>query len=175
MDLRPAFLYFHFPHDDPKKANADGRASLKQCGLLVDLQVARWASLFRCYEVDMSRSDRAAAERLGAGAGTSFAIVDPKLAVAAQAASFASEKATVQFLKDTLQKACPVYWEQIQKQIEEQRVALAEARKLADRKDWKAALEKYDVIRTSTLQVADFFDDAVAEAARAETKAKQKQ
>src|SRR5262245_53781333 len=67
MDLTPVFLYFHYPHGDKSELTADGKASKKQCITMVDEQISRWSLLYRCYEVDMSVSDRKTAERLGAG------------------------------------------------------------------------------------------------------------
>jgi hypothetical protein len=175
MDPKPALLYFHFPHEEKEKdkVSAEGRVSKKQCGNLVDDEVARWCSLFKCYEVDMAKSDRGAADRLGAGAGTSYAVIDGKLQVAAKSGPLANSRATVQFLRETLQASCPVYWDGLQKRVEEQKVVLEEARKLAARKDWGPALEKYDLIRLSDLRIGDFFDDAVSEAAKVEAKVQQ--
>lgn len=182
MDPKPAFLYFHFPHDEKgekgergekDKVSADGRVSKKQCGQLVDDEVARWCALFKCYEVDMAKSDRAAADRLGAGTGTSYAVVDGKVQVVAKCGPAANSKAMVAFLKETLQSSCPTYWDGLQKRLEEQKSLLDEARKLAARKDWAAALEKYDLIRLSDLRIGDFFDDAVSEAAKVEAKVQQ--
>jgi len=170
MDLKPAFLYFHHPHEDPKP-DADGRASKKQCGLLVDDQVCRWASLFRCWEVDMGKSDAATAAKLGAEAGTSFSVVDGELKIAAHSGPFATSKATVQFLRDSLEKGNPEYWGQIQKRLEEQKAVLAEARSLASKKKWKESSEKYDELLQSDLRIGDFWDDMLAESVKVKDKA----
>ena len=173
FDIRPVLLYFHYPHEDDEKLTPEGKLSKKQCAQLVDEQVARWALLFRSYEVDMAKSDRKAAERLGAAAGTSYSVVDGKLAVIAKTGPMASSKATAQFLESALRDGAPALWADVQKRLEEQKAILDEARKLAAKKEWKAAQEKYDLVVRSDLRIGDWWDDAAKEADRVAQKAAQ--
>lgn len=173
MDLRPVLLYFHYPHEEGEKASAEGKLSKKQCDQLVGEEVSRWALLYRCYEVDMGKSDRKVAERLGAGPGTSYAVVNGKLEVVARSGPIANDKAIAKFLGDTLRDGCPSLWSDLGKQLEDQKSLLAEARKLAAKKDWKAAQEKYDLIVRSDLRIGDWWDEAAREADRIAQKAEQ--
>lgn len=166
FDLKPAFLYFHYPHDDDvkeRKLTPEGRVSKKTCELLVEEEIARWALLFRCFEVDMSKSDRAAATRVGAGTGTSFAVVNGKTQVVGQSGPFANAKAAAAFLRDSLKTASPDLWTDIQRQLDEQKKVLDEARALAAKKDWKAAKERYELVVKSDLRVGDWWDGAAKE------------
>jgi hypothetical protein len=174
MDPRPAFLYFHWPHetdpDSKAKPGPDGRRSSKLCDLLGDDAFTRWGSLVRCIEVDASMSDAKILERLGVGEGPSFAIVDERLEVVARSGAFGSAKGAAAFVKETLASKCGEYWKSVQARLEEQKKALAEARSFAKRKEWRESLARYDLIRRSDLRIADFFDDAVREAADVERK-----
>lgn len=172
MDPRPVLLYFHYPHEKDDEVTPEGKISKKQCVSILDDAVSRWCVLYRCYEIDMSRSDRRTAERLGAGTGTSFSVVNGKLEVVARSGPLATVKAVTTFLGDALRKGSPEYWAGLEKRIEEQRATLAEARKLAAKRDWAAARARYDEVRNSDLRVADFWEDAVTEGAQADAKAK---
>jgi hypothetical protein len=171
MDPRPVLLYFHYPHEEDERLSSEGRISKKQCGSVDEEKVARWCLLYRCYEVDMGRSDRKSAERLGAGPGTSFAVVNWKLEAVAKSGPMTKPEAVMKFLEDGLRVGFADYWKDVAKRIDEQKALLAEARKLADKKDWKAAKERYDQIRTSEFRVYDDWDDAVTEANRVTDKA----
>lgn len=172
FDLKPAFLYFHYPHeDDDKKLTPDGRTSKRQCEIMADEQVARWAMLFRCFEVEMGRSDRSTAGRLGAVQGTCYAVVGGKVNVIGKSGPFANAKTAAAFLRDTLKTASPDLWAEVQRRVEEQKVVLAEARKHMEKREWKAAVEKYDLIVKSDLRIGDFWDDAAKEWQRATEKA----
>lgn len=171
-DLKPVLLYFHYPHEDEDKPTADGRASKKQCGQLIEEEFSRWGILFRCYEVDMSASDRAFAEKVGAGTGTSFALVNGKGEPFARSGTFANVKALRDWLQKSLKDGTPLYWDALQKQVAEQKTLLEEARALAKKQDWKAAKTRYDEIRGSTLRIGEHWDAALDEAAKVEAKAK---
>jgi hypothetical protein len=172
MDPRPVLLYFHYPHESDDKSTPEGRISKKQCGSVDEEKVARWCLFYRCFEVDMGRSDRKTAERLGAGPGTSFSVVDWKLEAVAKSGPIAKPEGLTKYLEDALHNAFPDYWAGIEKQVTEQKALLAEARKLAAKKDWKAAKERYDKIRTSDFRIYDDWDDAVTEAGRVAEKAR---
>lgn len=173
FDMRPVLLYFHYPHGEKSELNSDGRVSKKQCMTMVDEQVSRWSLLYRCYEVDMAVSDKKTAERLGAGKGTSFSVINGKLEVIGRSDAMTTSKAVAQFLRESIETGCATYWTSIQRQIDDQKATLEEARKLAAKKDWKAAKERYDAIRQSDVRVATFWDDVFDEAAKIDTKAKQ--
>ena len=174
MDMRPVLLYFHYPHGDKAETTSDGRVSKKQCMTMVDEQVSRWSLLYRCYEVDMAVSDRKTAERLGAGKGTSFSVVNGKLEVVGRSDAVTTSKAVAQFLRQSLETGCSTYWGTLQKQIDDQKAILDEARKLAAKKDWKAAKARYDEIRQSEVRVGEFWDDVFDEGAKVDTKAKER-
>jgi len=171
MDPRPVLLYFHYPHEEDDRLTSEGRISKKQCGSVDEEQAARWFLLYRCYEVDMGRSDRKVAERLGAGPGTSFAVVNWKLEAVAKSGPMSKPEAVTKFLEDGLRVGFPDYWKDVEKRVAEQKTLLAEARKFADKRDWKAAKERYDQIRASDFRIYDDWDAAVAEAVRATDKA----
>lgn len=173
FDIRPVFLYFHYPHEDAEKPTGEGKVSKKQCTELVDEQVSRWALLFRCYEVDMGKSDKKVADRVGAGSGTSYAVVNGKLEVIAKSGPIATSKAIGTFLENSLREGSPALWADIQKRLDEQKALLEEARKLAAKKEWKAAQEKYDLIVRSDLRIGAWWDDAAKEADRVAAKAAQ--
>lgn len=173
MDPRPVFLYFHYPHEDVEKLTPDGRVSKKQCLSVDEEQVARWCLLYRCYEIDMGRSDKKSAERLGAGPGTSFAIVNWKLDAVAKSGPISKPEGVIKFLQDGLKNSFPEIWKGVEERVAEQKTLLAEARKLAAKKDWKAAQERYDRIRTSETRIYEEWDDAVDEAGRVAEKVRQ--
>lgn len=172
-DPRPVLLYFHYPHEDDVKPTSDGRMSKKQCETVNDETVARWCLLFRCYEVDMGKSDRASAERLGAGTGTSFSIVRGKLEVVSKSGPVKDAKSLAKFMEDALRQGCTEWWSSIEKRLEEQKKLIEEARKLAAKKDWKAAKERYDQVRSSELRITPEWEAASTEAIRVDEKAKQ--
>lgn len=171
MDPRPTFLYFHHPHEDIEKPGAAGVASKKLCEMLGEDDFARWGSLVKCFEVDVSKSDPKLLERLGAGKGPSFALVDERLQVVAKSGAFPTAKAAAAFVKQTVTTSFTEYWKAVQERVGEQGKALTEARALAKAKKYAEAIGQYDLIRYSDLQVADFFDDAVREASEVEAKA----
>jgi hypothetical protein len=172
MDPRPIFLYFHYPHEDDEKSTPDGRASKKQCGSVDEEKVARWCLLYRCYEVDMGRSDRKSAERLGAGPGTSFAIINGKFEAVAKSGPIAKPEGVAKFLEDALKTSFPDMWKVVEERVAEQKTLLAEARKFAAKKEWKAAAERYEKIRTSDTRIYEEWDDGVNEALRVIEKAR---
>ncbi|MCE9636713.1 MAG: hypothetical protein K8T90_13500 [Planctomycetes bacterium] len=173
-DPRPVLLYFHYAHDEDLKAvSSEGRVSKKQCDTVNEETVARWCLLFRCYEVDMSKSDRASAERLGAGTGTSYSIVRGNLEVIAKSGPVKDSKVLAKFMEDALHKGCTDWWASIEKRLEEQKKLIEEARALAAKKDWKAAKVRYDEIRSSELRITPEWEAASTEADKVDEKAKQ--
>jgi hypothetical protein len=169
-------LYFHTPHAEIKKNELTGSAlaTFKQCKTFSDEQVARWLSLYHPVEVDMATSDAKAAERLGYKEGVQFSVVDQDLNVLFTSKSLAESEHVANFLKTTLKSdKCTKYWEPIQKQIEEQKAALAKARELAKQGKHEEALEQYKLIVESRVLVAEFWDDAAKEASKIARKAEQ--
>jgi hypothetical protein len=163
MDPRPTFLYFHHPHEDVEKPGAAGKASRKLCRMLAEEAFARWGLLVRCFEVDAEKSDAKVLERLGAGDGPSFAIVDENLAVVARSGSFVSAKTAAAFVRDAVTTKFPAYWKSVAERVEEQRKLVAEARTLAKQKKFDQAVARYDAVVWSELRIGDFFDDACKE------------
>src|SRR6266566_2150977 len=73
----------------------------------------------------------------------------------------------VTFLKNTLKsEACKSFWAPVETTIAEQKAALEKARAFAKEGKWKEALEQYDLVLSSKVQVAEFYDDAVREEAK---------
>jgi len=163
MDPRPTLLYFHHPHEDVEKPGAAGKASRKLCRMLAEEAFARWGLLVRCFEVDAENSDAKVLERLGAGDGPSFAIVDENLAVVAKSGSFVNAKTAAAFVRDAVTAKFPAYWKSVSERIEEQKKLVAEARALAKQKKFDEAVARYDTVVWSDLRVGDFFDDACKE------------
>lgn len=162
-------LYFHTPHDQTKKNELTGAAlaTFKQCKTFHDEQVVRWLSLYHPVEVDMGTSDAKTAERLGFKDGAQFAVVDQDLNVIVTSKSLAESDNVSAFLKSTLKSdKCTKYWEPVQKQIDEQKAALAKARELVKQDKLADALEQYKLVVESHVLVADFWDDAAKEYAK---------
>jgi hypothetical protein len=169
-------LYFHTPHADVEKNKLTGAAlaTFKQCKTFSDEQVARWLSLYHPVEVDMGTSDPKTAERLGFKDGAQFAVVDQDLNVLFTSKSLAESENVAAFLKTTIKSdKCTKYWEPIQKQIDEQKAALAKARELVKQEKLAEALEQYKLVVDSRVLVADFWDDAAKEFAKVARKVEQ--
>jgi hypothetical protein len=169
-------LYFHTPHADLDKSKLVGAAltTFKQCRTFSDEQVARWLSLYHPVEVDMATSDAKTAERLGFKDGAQFAVIDQDLNVLFTSKSLAESENVASFLKTTIKSdKCVKYWEPVQKQIEEQKVALAKARELVKKDKLEEAMEQYKLITGSHVLVAEFWDDAAKEAAKVARKLEQ--
>ena len=170
---KPTLLYFHFPHEEDDEAKTSvGKLTKKQCKDLDDENVARWSRLYHCVEVDMGSSHAKLLKRFGAGEKPSFAIVDRDLKVIAQSA-LTTKKGFVSMLEKNLPKFTD-FWKSVKEQLDEQKTALAEAKKLVAAKNLKAALEKYHIIRTSNLRIAKWWDAAVKDAKKLEKKLHQK-
>ena len=79
------------------------------------------------------------------------------------------------FLRSVIKSdACKAYWAPVQQQIDQQKAALEKARDLAKKQMWKEAVEQYDAVLVSATRVADFYDEAAKEAAKAAKKADEK-
>jgi hypothetical protein len=160
-------LYFHTPHEGVDKTKLVGAAlaTLRQCKTLHDETSMRWLALYHCVEVDMGKSDAKTAERLGCKDGALFAVIDRKLNVLATSKPVEKSDGVAAFLKSTLKSdALKTAWAPIQSQLDAQKKALDEARALVLQKKFKEAVEKYDVVLTTNVHVADYWDKAVKEA-----------
>lgn len=169
-----SLLYFHTPHENLPKEKLTGLplASLNQCKTLFDDDVTRWLSLYHCVEIDMGKSDLATAQSLGFKDGAIFAVVDQDLKVLATSKALPKSENVATFLKNTLKSdTCKAFWAPIQKQIDEQKKALEEGRALAEKKKWKEALEKYQMVLNSNVRIADFYDEAAKEVVKVQRKA----
>lgn len=172
-DLRPVLVYFHHPHTQAKP-DAAGRESAKQCPIMKEEMVERWAMLFRCYEVDVDQSDANVAERFGAGKGASYALLDAKLQVIARSEDFEDGKSAIAYLTTTLPAKFPDYWKTVQATVEEQRAAVEEARKLIKKDKLSEASARYEPLTVSTVRIADFYEVAFREAKALEKRLLQK-
>lgn len=169
-------LYFHTPHEglDKSKIVGAAAATLRQCKSFHDEQVARWLLIYHCVEVDMGPSDAKTAERLGCKDGAIFAVVDQDLNIVATSKPIATSDGVAAFLKTTIKsEPAAKAWSLVQSQIDEQKKALEKARALVAKEKFKDALEQYEVVLNSRVHVADFWDDAAKEAAKAARKAEQ--
>lgn len=164
MDPRPTLLYFHHEHEDIEKPDAAGRATKKLCEMLADDAFTRWGLLIKCVEVNVAKSDAKLIQRLGAGEGPSFAILDHKLEVVAKSGAFATPKLAGIFVRDAVTTSFPNYWKELNRRIEEQRKVVAEARALVKEKKLEDALTRFDSVIFSDVRVGDFFDDICREA-----------
>ncbi len=167
-------LYFHTPHEELDKSKLVGAAgaTFRQCKTFFDEEVARWLSLYHPVEVDMGASDAKTAERLGFKDGAMFAVIDQDMNVIATSKPLAKSENVAAFLKATIKsEKCAKYWEPIQKQVDEQKKTLEEARSLAAKQMYKEALEKYKLVLSSNVRIAEFWDDASKEAEKVQRKA----
>ncbi len=159
-DPRPTLLYFHRDHEDEEDKDS-GKPWAKQCKELNDELVARWAGLYVFVEVDMANSDAEMLTRFGAGSGPSFAVVSRELEVSATSGPLTSGKKFAAFLERTVETQFSEYWSDVAKQLDEQKEALSEAKRLEKAKELDAALDRVRQVTRSTLRIAPFFDDAV--------------
>jgi hypothetical protein len=166
-DPKPVLLYFHFPHEEKAEvAKKPGRAALQQCAALDDEFIARWCALAHCVEVDMSKSDRKARERFGAGAMPAFALVDQDLNLIAGTPVLAT-KPFAAWIEATLPKF-ETYWKTVTERLEDQKKARDLGQSLEKKKDLRGAIEAYQQIRTSNLRIAPFWDETANRAAELE-------
>ena len=161
-DPRPTLLYYHRNHFEPGEATAWA----KQCKHFDDEEVARWAQLYVCVEVDIDKSDKEMLERFGAQEGPSFAIVDGDLKVRAKSGVLGSGKKIEAFLKATAKKEFPKYWEEIEGRLDEQKKLLSEARALMKKSEFQEARDRVRDITQSQLRIGKTY----AEALKLETK-----
>ena len=169
-------LYFHTPHEELAKDKIAGMAlaTLNQCKTLHDDGVSKWLSLYHCVEVDMGKSDLKTAELLGFKDGALFAVVDQDMKVLASSKSLPKSENVATFLKTTIKSdVCKTFWTPIQKQIDEQKKWLDEGRALAEKKQWKESLEKYQMILNSPVRIADFYDETAKEVVKVQRKAEE--
>src|SRR5262245_31051362 len=169
-------LYFHTPHAAVEKNKLVGAAlaTFKQCKTFSDEQVARWLSLYHPVEVDMATSDAKTAQHLGFAEGVQFSVIDQDLNVLFTSKSLAESENVASFLKTTIKsEKCAKFWEPVQKQIDEQKAALAKARELVNKGKLEEAMEQYKLITGSHVLVAEFWDDAAKEAAKVARKLEQ--
>jgi hypothetical protein len=169
-------LYFHTPHADLAKDKLVGPAlaALNQCKTFSDDDVTKWLTLYHCVEVDMGKSDLATAQALGFKDGALFSVVDQDMNILATSKPLPKSENVASFLKATLKSdACKTFWAPVQKQIDEQKKWLEEGRALAEKKQWKQALEKYQFVLNSNVRIADFYDDAAKEVVKVQRKAEE--
>jgi hypothetical protein len=168
-DQRPTLVYFHWPHDDTPA----GKMTEKMCGqILDDEQAARWGLLFRCVQVDMSRSDEGLAETLGAGNRPSIVILNEKAEVVKHIKAPRNSRALAKELESALKKM-PETWGAIESKIDAQKEKMKQAEALLRKEEWKAALRLIDEVRRSDLRVDDVFDQAVTKGKLVEARIEQ--
>lgn len=168
-DDRPILVYFHWAHDGPE-VSPEGKESARQCPVLKDEMVERWAVLFRLFEVDVDPSDRKVAERFGLGKGASFSILDADLRVVARSEDLENVRAATEYFRKTLPAKLPEYWERIESEIAGQERTAAEARKLAKKDKLAEAIALLDKVRRSDVRIAESWEPAYRELRQLEEK-----
>ena len=158
-DTRPTLVYFHWPHDD----SPSGKLSDDLCDkTLNDENVARWGTLFRCVQVDMSASDERLMTILEAGAKPSFVAVDKDAKVVARIPALGSTSKMEKALKEAFQKF-PDAWKKVQEEIDRQAKWMDEAKALCKADKDVEALKLIDKVRFSRIRVGPLFDKAQAD------------
>jgi hypothetical protein len=161
-DTRPILVYFHFAHDGAE-VTEEGKESAKQCPVLKEEPVERWAVLFRLFEVDADPSDRKVAEKFGLGKGASFALLDAALNVVARSEDLPNARAATEWFRKTLPAKFPDTWKSIEAEIAEQERLAAEARKLVKKDKLAEAIALLDPVRRSDVRIADSWEPTYRE------------
>lgn len=156
-DTRPTLVYFHWPHDDPKH----GKLTTTLCTrILDDEQAARWGRLFRCIQIDMSRTDAAFAEQIGCKGKPGFAAIDAGLTVRA---SFVGPKSSSKLAK-AIEKAFGKFRDHkkaLRRELKRQEELLDEARALEKAKRFDEAVAAIDKVRFGDVRVGPHWEKAV--------------
>jgi len=158
-DARPALVYFHWPHQDPKQ----GKTTETLCGrVLDDEDSARWGMLFRCVQVDMAKSDEKLVELLGPGDKPSFALVAQDGTIVARIPACQTALKFQKAMKEALPKF-PEYAKSVEKSLASLDASLEKARATVKAGELAEAKPLYDQLRWTKVRVGPQYDLAVKE------------
>ncbi len=156
---KPVLVYFHWPHEDGDR----GKRIVKFCtGPLDDEAFVRVSSLFHCIEVNTRDSDAKLVEEAEVKSAPTILVcrTDGAIAWRSDDAGF-SGKALAEELKRVVREKFPGAWSEIDKEIEAQRKAIAEARRLAADGKTGEALAALDAVVWSDVRFTEDWADAV--------------
>ncbi|MDJ0974373.1 MAG: hypothetical protein QNJ98_07945 [Planctomycetota bacterium] len=156
-DKRPTLVYFHWPHDHPKH----GKLTTTLCTRILDDEMAaRWGKLFRCVQIDMSRTESDLAERIGCKGKPGFAALDRDLKVRA---AFVGPKSSSKLTK-AIEKAFGKFKDQkkeLKRELGEQAKLIKEARALEKAKRYDEAVTTIDKVRFGDVRVGPHWEKSV--------------
>ncbi len=159
-DTRPLLLFFHWDHEHEEL----GKPQTKQCRVMDDEKVARWAGLFHCAEIDVEDSDAKLLKDLGLGEKPSFAIVTNELKLVTTATELNTSRKVVGFMKDALAaEPLQAYWKTVEEELQHQQDSLKKARKLLKKKELLDAHDLFESVRFSEVRIGKFWEDAVTD------------